>query len=114
MSTRCRSYVVNQAVRGTLVEGRAEHGCNVYASGEHQYVECILVRAGEEMLNWLGRLSAGEEGAEERWEVPMSMSGVGSEVGKEEEKEEGRNGEDGDEASRNESVDKGWAPDVGA
>ena len=100
--------MVHEAARGILVEGRADYGCNVYASGEHQYVECILVRAGEEMLNWLGRLSAGEEGAEERWEVPMSVSGVGMEK----EKEEGMNGENGAEGGH--EVDKGWAPDIGA
>jgi hypothetical protein len=110
ISTRCRSYVVHEANRGTLVEGRADHGCNVYASGEHQYVECIMVRAGEEMLKWLGRLSAGVEGAEERWEMPMSISepgiDVGNEVEKGKEKEEGMNG--GDEAERShERVERG-------
>jgi hypothetical protein len=121
ISTRCRSYVVHEAAQGTLVDGRAEYGCNVYASGEHQYVECIMARAGGEMLAWLARLSAGEEGGEERWEVPVSMSEAGVEMEKE---RDGGDGEgDGDEdgkeeldegEDKGERVADGWAAGAGA
>lgn len=96
MSTRCRGYVVNEAPLGTLVEGRAEYGCNVYASGEQMYVECIMIRAWRDMLDWFGKLSRREEGAEEKWEMPEVVAGLrvqngGEEVGK---------------------VDEGWVPEV--
>lgn len=102
MSTRCRGYVVHRAALGTLVEGRAEYGCNIYASGEHWYVECIMIRAWRDMLDWFGRLARGEEGAEEKWEMPDSglVGGNG----------DGEN-EGGDAAGR---VDEAWAPDVAA
>ena len=95
ISTRCRGYVVKEAALGTLVEGREEYGCNVYASGEPFYVECIMIRAWRDMLEWFARLSRGEEGAEERWEMP----GTGSKDGKENEVEVG-------------AVDEEWTPDV--
>lgn len=61
------------------------------------------------MLGWFGRLSGGEEGAEERWEIPGS--GLGREDGRErgDGEENGREREEGEER-----VDEGWAPDVGA
>ncbi len=100
ISTRCRGYVVHEAAAlGTLVVGRAEYGCNVYASGEHWYVECIMVRAWRHMLDWFARLRKGEEGAEEKWEMPDS--GL-----------VGGNGEkDGEAVGK---VDEDWAPDVAA
>lgn len=91
ISTRCRAYVVSDKPAGTLVEGRAEYGCNVYASGEKLYVECIIVRAWRDMLGWLGKLGGGEEGCEEVWEMP-------EEDGKEGKGDGGR-------------VDEGWVPD---
>ena len=98
ISTRCRGYVVDKAPIGTLVEGRAEFGCNVYTSGEHHYVECIMIRAWRDMLDWFGRLSKGEDGAEEKWEMPES--GWMTENGEKE----------GDAVGK---VDETWAPDFG-
>ena len=77
---------------GTLVEGREEYGCNVYASGEHLYVECIMIRAWRDMLEWFGRLARGGEGAEEKWEIDDRN-----------ERENGRNLG---------AVDEAWVPDV--
>lgn len=71
ISARCRGYVVHEAPLGTLVEGRAEFGCNLYASGEHLNVESIMVRAWRDILDWFGRLFRSEEGAEEKWEMPV-------------------------------------------
>lgn len=93
ISTRCRGYVVHEAELGTLVEGRAEYGCNVYASGEHLYVECVMIRAWRDMLAWFGRLNKGDGEAEERWEMPEYESALRKE-----------NGEMVEEI--------GWAPDV--
>ncbi|KAF7506062.1 hypothetical protein GJ744_012309 [Endocarpon pusillum] len=96
ISTRCRAYVVDKATIGTLVEGRAEFGCNVYASGEQHYVECIIIRAWRHMLDWFGRLSRGEDGVEEKWEMPESE--LRKESGEEEGHVVGK-------------VDEMWAPD---
>ncbi len=97
MSTRCRGYAVSEAPLGTLVEGRAEYGCNIYASGEHHYVECIMIKAWKDMLDWFGKLSREEDGAEEKWEMPEPR--MGKEHGEMEGEEIGK-------------VDEGWTPDV--
>ncbi len=47
---------------------------------------------------WLGRLSTGEEGAQERWEIPGSR--LGMEIGKE---------KAGDGVGK---VDERWGPEV--
>jgi hypothetical protein len=68
--------VVHEAPLGKLVEGPVEFGCNVYASGEHLNIECIMVRAWGHMLDWFGRLSSGEENAEEKWEIPETEGDI--------------------------------------
>ena len=55
---RARAYVVDRSPLGTPMTGRHILGCNVYSSGVHDFVECIMPRSYKEFLDYFKLVEA--------------------------------------------------------
>lgn len=51
LGKKCRAYFVSPQKAGAIVEGRVEHGCNAFASGETLYAESVIIRCWASMLD---------------------------------------------------------------
>lgn len=69
LSKRCRAYFVSKSSVETPIAGRAEFGCNCYASGEHFYEENTLVRSWRHVLDWFNMLHVDSEHEEIEFDV---------------------------------------------
>ncbi|KAI1947238.1 hypothetical protein LOZ12_000791 [Ophidiomyces ophidiicola] len=56
IATRTRAYLISGRPLDSNVPGRFKFGCNCYSSGESLNVECIMPRAGKNMLAWLDEM----------------------------------------------------------
>ena len=52
-SQRGRAYLLSEHWQGTPMTGREHFGCNVFASGEHCWTECIMPRAYHAIVDYI-------------------------------------------------------------